>query len=145
MSINSSVALLCMLAPIWKHSRMVVVKQLKIYKNETLSCYKEILTITHKLLNEPFSSSSSSFMCWTSSISFSFLQENTWKIIFIAKLFFYLYNVNHDYIHLKDAFIDMAPRVMQFCQFFWPSPYTRLWTFLLACFAYQHIDHLGFS
>ena len=30
-------ALLCMLALVWRHSRMVVVKQLKIYKNEILS------------------------------------------------------------------------------------------------------------
>ena len=41
--------LLCMLAPVRRHSMMIFVKQLKIYKNEIfLSCYKEV-TITHKL------------------------------------------------------------------------------------------------
>ena len=72
-------ALLCMLALVWRHSRMVVVKQLKIYNKKTLSCYKEI-TITHKLWYQPFSSLSSSFMCRMSSIFFSFML-NLWFIM----------------------------------------------------------------
>ena len=119
-------SLLCMLAPIRRHSRIVVVKQLKIYKNETLGCYKEILTITHKLWYLPFYSLSFCFMCWMISILFSFLQENTWKLIFNAKLFVYMYlleKINY-YIYLNHFVVEMAPFVMQLCSFLWPYPRT---------------------
>ena len=140
--------LLCMLAPVWRRSMMIFVKQLKKYKNEIyLSCYKEV-TITHKLRYQPFSSLSSSCMCWMGSIFFSFLQENTWKLIFNANFFFFYLMIEkfNDYIlHLKHVIVEMAPPAMQFFPFLWTSPCTPFWTFLLAYFWYELIHILRFS
>lgn len=113
------VAILCMLAPIWRNSRIVVVKKHKIYKTVTLGCYKKIWTITHKFWYQPFSSLPSCFICWMSSIFF--LQEKTWNILYNSKLFVYMYKFNHDYMHLKHIVVEMTPPMMQLCPFLWPS------------------------
>lgn len=120
--------------------------QLKIYKNEIFSCYQEI-KITHKLWYQLISFLSSCFMCSMGFILFSFLKENTWKLICNVKLFICMYLIEkfNGYIHLKNVFVEIVPPMMQLCQFLWPSPCTRFWTFLMAYFEYQLVDPLGFS
>ena len=53
------------------------------------------------------------------SILFSFLQDNSQKLVFNVKLFIFMYIIEkfNDYIHLKHVVVEMVPPTMQLCPF----------------------------